>query len=155
MSELYVVEGDAENWQEALKITASKLLKEGCVREDFYESCVAREKEYPTGLTETCPVAIPHTTKEHVKKQSICALRLHHPVVFKRMDDPEKNVEIKYVFNLALLNDSEHVEIIARVIQYLKDADALQELDKTSLEGMRILLKEKFFVNKGENQLCG
>ncbi len=145
MSELYVVEGSAETWREALKITASKLLEEGCVRDDFYESCVNREKEYPTGLTETCPVAIPHTTKDHVKKQSICALRLKEPVLFQRMDDPEQSVEIRYVLNLALLDDSEHVEIIARVIRYLKDEEALKEMDKLSLDGLQELLKKEFF----------
>lgn len=145
MSELYVVEGSAETWREALKITASKLLEEGCVRDDFYESCVNREKEYPTGLTETCPVAIPHTTKDHVKKQSICALRLKEPVMFQRMDDPEQSVEIRYVLNLALLDDSEHVEIIARVIRYLKDEEAMKEMDKLSLDGLQELLKKEFF----------
>ena len=145
MSELYVVEGSAETWREALKITASKLLEEGCVRDDFYESCVNREKEYPTGLTETCPVAIPHTTKDHVKKQSICALRLKEPVLFQRMDDPEQSVEIRYVLNLALLDDSEHVEIIARVIRYLKDEEALKEMDKLSLDGLQELLKKEIF----------
>lgn len=145
MSELYVVEGSAETWREALKITASKLLEEGCVRDDFYESCVNREKEYPTGLTETCPVAIPHTTKDHVKKQSICALRLKEPVLFQRMDDPEQSVEIRYVLNLALLDDSEHVEIIARVIRYLKDEEAMKEMDKLSLDGLQELLKKEFF----------
>ena len=145
MSELYVVEGSAETWREALKITASRLLEEGCVRDDFYESCVNREKEYPTGLTETCPVAIPHTTKDHVKKQSICALRLKTPVLFQRMDDPERSVEIRYVLNLALLDDSEHIEIIARVIRYLKDEEVLKEMDKLSLDELQELLKKEFF----------
>lgn len=146
MSELYVVEGTAETWREALKITASKLLEEGCVRDDFFESCVSREKEFPTGLTETCPVAIPHTTKDHVKKQSICALRLKKPVLFQRMDDPERSVEIRYVLNLALLDDSEHVEIIARVIRYLKNEEALEKMDQLSLDGLRELLKNEFFA---------
>lgn len=145
MSELYVIEGNAETWREALKITASRLLEKDCVRDDFYESCVSREKEYPTGLTETCPVAIPHTTKEHVKKQAICALRLKTPVLFQRMDAPERSVEIKYVLNLALLDDSEHIEIIARVIRYLKDEEVLKEMDKLSVDELQELLKKEFF----------
>ena len=145
MSELFVIEGEAENWQEALRLTADRLQQEGCVKDDFYECCKKREEEYPTGLTENCPVAIPHTTKDHVIKQAICALRLRHPVMFQRMDDPDEQVEVKYVLNLALLDDSEHVEIIARVIRYLKDMDA------ASKEDLEKLLKNKFLTAKGED----
>lgn len=151
MSELFVIEGEAENWQEALRLTADRLQQEGCVKDDFYECCKKREEEYPTGLTENCPVAIPHTTKDHVIKQAICALRLRHPVMFQRMDDPDEQVEVKYVLNLALLDDSEHVEIIARVIWYLKDDSALKEMDAASLTELETLLKNKFLTAKGED----
>lgn len=151
MSELFVIEGEAENWQEALRLTADRLQQEGCVKDDFYECCKKREEEYPTGLTENCPVAIPHTTKGHVIKQAICALRLRHPVMFQRMDDPDEQVEVKYVLNLALLDDSEHVEIIARVIRYLKDDSALKEMDAASLTELETLLKNKFLTAKGED----
>ena len=151
MSELFVIEGEAENWQEALRLTADRLQQEGCVKDDFYECCKKREEEYPTGLTENCPVAIPHTTKDHVIKQAICALRLRHPVMFQRMDDPDEQVEVKYVLNLALLYDSEHVEIIARVIRYLKDDSALKEMDAASKEDLEKLLKNKFLTAKGED----
>ena len=151
MSELFVIEGEAENWQEALRLTADRLQQEGCVKDDFYECCKKREEEYPTGLTENCPVAIPHTTKDHVIKQAICALRLRHPVMFQRMDNPDEQVEVKYVLNLALLDDSEHVEIIARVIRYLKDDSALKEMDAASLTELETLLKNKFLTAKGED----
>lgn len=151
MSELFVIEGEAENWQEALRLTADRLQQEGCVKDDFYECCKKREEEYPTGLTENCPVAIPHTTKDHVIKQAICALRLRHPVMFQRMDDPDEQVEVKYVLNLALLDDSEHVEIIARVIRHLKDDSALKEMDAASKEDLEKLLKNKFLTAKGED----
>lgn len=151
MSELFVIEGEAENWQEALRLTADRLQQEGCVKDDFYECCKKREEEYPTGLTENCSVAIPHTTKDHVIKQAICALRLRHPVMFQRMDDPDEQVEVKYVLNLALLDDSEHVEIIARVIRYLKDDSALKEMDAASKEDLEKLLKNKFLTAKGED----
>ena len=151
MSELFVIEGEAENWQEALRLTADRLQQEGCVKDDFYECCKKREEEYPTGLTENCPVAIPHTTKDHVIKQAICALRLRHPVMFQRMDDPDEQVEVKYVLNLALLDDSEHVEIIARGIRYLKDDRALKEMDAASKEDLEKLLKNKFLTAKGED----
>ena len=96
-------------------------------------------------------MAIPHNTKDHVIKQAICALRLRHPVMFQRMDDPDEQVEVKYVLNLAFLDDSEHVEIIARVIRYLKDDSALKEMDAASKEDLEKFLKNKFLTAKGED----
>ena len=71
--------------------------------------------------------------------------------MFQRMDDPDEQVEVKYVLNLALLDDSEHVEIIARVIRYLKDDSALKEMDAASKEDLEKLLKNKFLTAKGED----
>lgn len=152
MGDLYVVEGCADTWQEALKLTSLELLKNDCVLDDFYESCVSREKVYPTGLTSTCPVAIPHTTKEHVKKQAICALRLEKPVKFHRMDDVDREVEVKYVLNLALLDDSEHIKVIAKVINHLKDASFIEKMNQMSISDLRGFLQEKFFNMEGDNE---
>lgn len=44
MSELFVIEGEAENWQEALRLTADRLQQEGCVKDDFYECCKSVKK---------------------------------------------------------------------------------------------------------------
>lgn len=101
MSELFVIEGEAENWQEALRLTADRLQQEGCVKDDFYECCKKREEEYPTGLTENCPVAIPHTTKDHVIKQAICARVCGIRSCFSVWMIRNEQVEVKYVLNLA------------------------------------------------------
>ena len=144
--ELVQLDLEAESTDEVFSILAEKLEKAGYIRSGFLEAIKEREKNYPTALPiEPYPVAIPHTTKDHVIKQAICALRLRHPVMFQRMDDPDEQVEVKYVLNLALLDDSEHVEIIARVIRYLKDDSALKEMD------LEKLLKNKFLTAKGED----
>ena len=74
MDQIYIIEGNASDWREAIFMTSDELWKHGCVTDDFYNSCIEREEEFPTGLTENCPVAIPHTTKEKVKKTGhLCA----------------------------------------------------------------------------------
>lgn len=150
MSKLYVIEGSAKTWQEAIRLTADVLLEQGCVYEDFYQSCVSREYNYPTGLTDMCPIAIPHTSKEHVKQEAICALRLSQPVEFGRIDDGEQKVQIKYVLNLAFLDDEEHLNIISRIIHCLKNPHFSDELDKMNLDELRVFLKSEFMEEKGE-----
>ncbi len=144
MSKLFVVEGSAGTWREALKITSGILLEQNCVCDDFYENCVEREINFPTGLTESCPIAIPHTSKEHVKQEAVCALRLAEPVEFYRMDDSEAAVQVKYVLNLAFLDDNEHLELISRIIQCIKDAGFVEKMDHMSVEELNVFLKEKF-----------
>ncbi len=142
MTELFVLEGKAANWQEALAITAGKLLEEGCVCDDFYSCCVKREQEYPTGLTDACPVAIPHTSSDHVKRQSICALRLEQPVAFRQIDDDEAEMSAKFVLNLALANDSEHIDIMRNLIHFLKDHETVERMERADLDDLRELLQK-------------
>lgn len=145
MAEIYVLEGGASCWEEALKLTAEELLRNGCVTPDFYESCAKREREYPTGLTDACPVAIPHTTKDHVLRESIGALRLDSPVPFKSIEDSSIDVSVRYVFNLALLDSGTHLELIRRLIKSVKDPKFFSHLDRLSITDLGSYLAKKFF----------
>ena len=148
MSEIFVIKGHAQDWKEALRMTGIKLYEEGCVVKEFWEKCAEREAEYPTGLTEFCPVAIPHASKDYVLKQAICALRLDEPVLFRSMADWDQDIEVRYVLNLALLDDSEHIRIVTRVIRSLKDPDFLEKMDICDEEELKILLNDYFLTEK-------
>lgn len=144
MTKIFVIEGDARTWEEALQKTADVLLKNDCVVDDFYDSCVEREKVYPTGLTEQCPVALPHTNKEHVKTQAICALRLKDPVKFYSMEDNEKTVDVNVVLNLAFLDDSEHIKIVSRIIRSLKNVEFVNNLTESTIEDFEKMIRNNF-----------
>lgn len=150
MSQLFMIEGEAETWQEALKLTADKLLEKGCVRDDFYESCVSRELNYPTGLTVNYPVAIPHTTKEYVLKQAVCMLRLKAPVHFRSMENINQEIPVRYVLNLALLDDQEHIRVISRIIKNLKDKNFLEKMDLLPQMQLERFLEMKFLQDEGD-----
>ncbi|MGX8701671.1 PTS sugar transporter subunit IIA [Caproiciproducens sp.] len=147
MTELFVLEGEAATWKQALAITAGKLLEEGCVCGDFYDCCVERELQYPTGLTDACPIAIPHTSSDHVKKQAICALRLKEPVAFRQIDDDEAEMHAKFVLNLALVNDSEHIDIMMNLMRFIKNRNVIDEMESATLPEFEKLLKNNI-LNK-------
>jgi PTS system galactitol-specific IIA component len=142
LKKLFVAEANADNWEQSLKTAADILLENHCVKKDFYESCVKRENEFPTGLTPECPVAIPHTDKDHVLENGICVLRLCKPVLFKRMDDPEKTVPVDFVINMALLEDEEHLVMIKKVIKSIQDVGYINKLKSMSLEELKQSLLE-------------
>jgi PTS system galactitol-specific IIA component len=150
MAEIYVLEGDADTWEKALKLTADELLEKGCVRPDFYESCVMREREYPTGLTDACPVAIPHTTEDHVLCEAIAVLKLCNPVRFACIEDASISVYVRYVFNLALCDRNAHLKFIRRLISSVKDPGFFRRLDALPLDELKKFLAEEFFDQKVE-----
>lgn len=148
MSEIVVIQGHAEDWEEALRMTGTELYENGCVVEEFWERCAEREREFPTGLTEFCPVAIPHASKDYVLKQAICALKLDKPVAFRSMADWDQDIDVRYVLNLALLDDSEHIKIVTRVIRSLKDPAFLKKMDDCDEEELKALLNDYFLTEK-------
>lgn len=149
LCELFVIEGKANTKEEAIKLTADVLRTNGCVKDGFYESCIQRENEYPTGLTEYCPVAIPHTTKEYVNKEAICVLKLNSPVHFSSMEDWNKIIDVKTIFNLAFLDDETHLVIITKIIRGLKDPNFINKLSSLSVVELKDYL-EKEILNFDE-----
>jgi galactitol PTS system EIIA component len=142
LKKLFVAEANVDNWEQSLKTTADILYENHCVKKDFYESCVKREKQFPTGMTPECPVAIPHTDKDCVRENSICVLRLCRPVLFGRMDDPQKTVPVIFVINMALLDDDEHLKMIKKIIISIQDVGYIDRLKNMSLAEMKQSLVE-------------
>lgn len=140
---LFVIEGEAKTKEEALKLTSSVLFENNCVKSGFYESCVEREKEYPTGLTEYCPVAIPHTTKDFVNEEAICVLKLKEPVKFASMEDFDNLIDIKVVFNLAFLDDSYHIVLISKIIRGLKKPGFVNNLTTLPVNELEEFLNQE------------
>lgn len=108
MKKVFVIEGEARNKEEALRITFQKLYEEGFVKESFYEGCVEREKRFPTGLyTDSsgnspyglCPCNI----------SAVCVLRLKKPVAFSLMEDDSRQAEAEFVFNMALKSNDDQL----------------------------------------------
>lgn len=83
LKQVFVIEGEAKTWEEAISLTSTMLLENRCVKETFLKSCIKREIAFPTGLPTQVPVAIPHTDPAHVNQNAVCVLRLKNSVMFK------------------------------------------------------------------------
>lgn len=142
MTKLFVTEGYAKDWKQAISISANILVENGCVKEEFFENCVKREMEYPTGLTEECPVAIPHTNKEYIYENSICFVRLKKPVAFRRMDAPDIDVYVDFVINMAFLDDNDHIVTISKILNSITNPQYIELLRQLSIEDFEDNLRE-------------
>lgn len=136
------IEGLAKNWKEAIMLCGEALSKKGLVDNEFAQSCIEREYEYPTGLPSEIPVAIPHATSNNIKESCICFLRLDEPVEFKRMDDDDETIQTRLLFNLAIKDSGKHIQFLQKLMAFLMNNQAIENCLRLDINEISDYLKE-------------
>ncbi len=143
LDEIFLTEGEAVDWEAAIRITSRILELEGCVKESFYKACVDREKLYPTGLPTKVPIALPHTNEVHVIRPGACLLRLSEPVKFKSMENPEDEIEVEFVFNIAISEVKDQLSVLGAVSRMFQDMEFLKNIKSMPIDEFK-----KVFIDK-------
>jgi len=126
LTDVLVIDGSPKTYEEALHLTFAALHGLGYVKDTFLQGCIEREKKFPSGLEMEIPVAIPHTSPEHVKEPALCLLRVAAPVAFGDMGDPEQRVDVEFVFNMALKNADGQLEMLREIMAVAQDVGFLR-----------------------------
>ena len=134
MENIFVMDGSADSWEDAIQICTERLIEEGDVKPSFKEACLKREQAFPTGLPTAPGVAIPHAGNEHVYENGICLLRLKHPVLFQRLDVPEETVPVNFVYNLATSESEGHIDILKKLMESIHSGQILKDYMDVPLE---------------------
>lgn len=134
-------EGMATTAEEAIRLCGEKLEQAGCVTSAFAQGCIDRERDFPTGLCTEVPVALPHCKSDAIVRSALCYLRLREPVKFRRMDDDERVVETRHIFNLAIA-PGDHLEFLARTMQVLQDPQVLKNFEMMGVDEIREYLEQ-------------
>lgn len=135
---VFVVDGNPSTWKEAIEFSSSILLKEGCVKENFAQSCIDRENNYPTGLPTALPVAIPHSEeRDSVLEQAVCLLRLAKPVKFRNMENIEEEIEVDAVLHLAIKEGEVQLKALQSTISLFQDKNFTDLFRKCSEDELR------------------
>ena len=89
------------------------------------------EETFPTGLQlENNGVAIPHTDADTIEKEFVAVITLEDKgVPFKRMDDPNEEVEAKVVFVLGLNQPHQQLEMLQSLMAFIQDNEKLKQLE--------------------------
>lgn len=131
-----------ENKEQLFQVMSEKMLKADCVKKDYYDGIVNREKEYPTGLyVNGTGFAIPHTDSDKVKKSQICFLSLKEPIEFEDMVDKNHKIPVELIFMLAMKEPHEQVGTLQNLIALFQDEEKIEQLKQcdTEDEFMQIL----------------
>lgn len=112
------------------------LLKAGYVKGNFLSHVLEREDLYPTGI-DTSPIskelpniAIPHTEGEFVNARLIVPVLLKHPIRFNSMVDPQKTLDVSFLFMILNNDPTGQANVLAQIMDFLAhtSVDKLMEL---------------------------
>lgn len=117
-----------DNFEEAIRGIAESAQSLGLVKRTWLDALLLREKEFPTGLPTTIPVAIPHTDSAHVNVDGFGFFRLVKPVEFGEMGSIDGLVSVSMVFPLLITDPKNQVELLTSVIERLQAPGLLEEL---------------------------
>ncbi len=139
--DLVLIHIDAEDEFLCIEQLGNLLYKKGFVKETYTQAVIDREKVYPTGLsTSGVGVAIPHTDAVHVNKPAVAIGTLKKPVLFHLMGDDEQTVEVQLLFQLAINEPSEQLEMLQSLVGLFADGEFLKCLQQAEDESTVIAL---------------
>lgn len=145
--EIFVNEGtpDILTYQEAIKFAGQVMLKKDAITPAFSQACIDREKQFPTGLklADGTGIAIPHGDSNLVIKSSISFVRLIQPVNFGLMEDAKKQVECKFLFNLALAKGEQHLTMLRNLMRLFQSEEFIHDLANLPLAELAANLRDK------------
>lgn len=137
------------NTSEYFKETFEKMYKTNSVCEKYLDSIIDREKIFPTGLKiGNINIAIPHTDHKYSNVEGIVLSTLKSPIIFKRMDDPDKDVSVDIIIHLFFNTGDKKVEVLQKLMALVQNQEKLKEILKCKNENeikniIKNLFKEK------------
>ena len=105
------------------------LLNKQLVTEDFLESLLERERNYPTGLdlspvSEGLPdIAIPHTESDFVRTTRIVPIKLKKAITFNNMISPSDQISVHFLFMILNENGEAQAGMLADIMDFINSVD--------------------------------
>lgn len=117
----------AENWEDAIRKSASALLENGKITATYIDAMINTAKEAGPYIVITKHVALPHARPETGAKEIAMGIStLDHPVKFGNKD----NDPVKYVFSLSATDHESHLQAMAELLELLEKEEFYSILDK-------------------------
>ncbi len=129
--DLVIININAEDEYECIERLGNLLYTKGFVKDTYVQAVKDREKIFPTGLsTNGVGVAIPHTDAIHVNKPAVAIGTLERPVIFHLMGDDEQNVKVELLFQLAINEPSEQLQMLQSLVGLFTNEELLKNLQQ-------------------------
>ena len=134
---------DVKDKEEGISLLGQKLMERGLVENGFSKHLIDREKNFPTGLPTSVPVALCHTEAQYVNQSALALATLKHPVTFQEMGTPENELAVEVILVLALKDSKEQVPMLRRIVTLFKNDKILTNIrEATSRNALSDQLKQ-------------
>jgi len=130
---------------EAIRVLGARMVETGYIQEQYIDSVIERESQYPTGLpTEGAVVAIPHANAEAVMRSTIGVMTLKKPVQFQCMGDASESLDVEVVFLLANADQSDQPKSLQRLMTCFSEEHTLAAIKNAKEEAEIIAVLQAY-----------
>lgn len=125
-----LLDSSAESSEQAIRLAADCLYRNGYIGTQYVEDVLEREKSYPTGLpTDDVITALPHAKSGDVLRTGVSAVRLLSPVEFGNMADSDEKLPVELIFMLANASGADsHLEDLQELMECFSRVGLLRDL---------------------------
>ncbi|WP_268051958.1 PTS sugar transporter subunit IIA [Clostridium butyricum] len=125
---------DFVSLDQAFKCLSKIFLERGLVKQGYLEALMEREKNYPTGIDLTAVsqefpnIAIPHTESMYCNATKVIVIKLERDIVSKDMMNPDKDLNVKYLFMTLNKDGGEQSNILAKIMEFATNKENISML---------------------------
>ena len=125
---------DFVSLDQAFKCLSKRFLERGLVKKGYLEALMEREKNYPTGIDLTAVsqefpnIAIPHTESQYCNATKVIVIKLERDIVSKDMMNPDKDLNVKYLFMILNKDGGEQSNILAKIMEFATNKENISML---------------------------
>ena len=128
----------ASNWEDALKVAAQPLVNDCKITDDYVNSMIESVHKLGPYIVIAPGLALGHARpSEAVKQSSIAITSLDTPVKFGNKD----NDPVDLVIILASINNTDHLDLMKKIVSFLNDAANLKWLRSASSDEVNQIAK--------------
>ncbi|WP_207695084.1 hypothetical protein DOK67_0002583 [Enterococcus sp. DIV0212c] len=119
----------AKDWEEAIRLCAASLLKDGRITRNYIETMIDTAKKEGAYMVISKYVALPHARPiDGGRKLGMSISVLKQPIVFGN----KENDPVKYIFCLAATENNRHLNAMVELVKLLEDPQFYSLLDTSN-----------------------
>lgn len=123
--DIIAVNVKVDSWQDAVNYAGNLLLKADFIEERYIDAMVNKVNELGPYIVIAPQIAMPHARPEDgVKRSAISIITLDSGIAFGH----EKNDPVKLVIALAAVDNKEHIQALAKLMEILGEVDTLKNI---------------------------
>lgn len=138
----YILElKDVSSTEEVFQIISEFAIGEGLVKDEYFEALIKREEEYPTGISHTYGIAIPHADTNYSLSNSLIVALLNEPVEFSSMGNLEEKIDVNIAFFIISNESDAHLEQLSNLMGIIQDEEMIASLvENRDIEALMLRL---------------